>query len=430
MIGRLTAVCMLACLFTALARAEIVETKFDDGKVKQKYVTDEQGKKDGAFTEFFANGKVKIKAVYKADELDGLFTEYFENGKARISATYKADKKNGTFTEFNEQGQKLVVASYKDDKLNGVMTRMEKGVITLQLPFKDGEPAYPRTKEQMAKKIQEILEAPVKGDGLDAERQEALKRLKAYRYICELPYEQLTLDDQYNKLAQAGSALCAKIKRLDHKPANPGLPEAEYKIGFEGTSKSNLAGGYAKIALSVDGYMDDSDPSNINRVGHRRWCLNPFMGKTGFGREGTFSAMYSMDASNQRPPDFDYIAYPTKGWMPIEFFSRGRIAPGAVNTYAWSVSLHPQKYKAADKNVKVRIFELDDAGSKKTSEPLPLNYNTPNGEGMGLRNCLIFRPDKFKLEAGQRFLVEIDGLVRPNGALAPIRYVVDFFSLK
>lgn len=41
---------------------------------------------------------------------------------------------------------------------------------------------------------------------------------------------------------------------------------------------------------AVDGFMEDSDAGNIAMVGHRRWQLNPKMGKVGFGTAGRFVA--------------------------------------------------------------------------------------------------------------------------------------------
>ena len=34
---------------------------------------------------------------------------------------------------------------------------------------------------------------------------------------------------------------------------------------------------------AIDGWMDDSSGNNIPELGHRRWQLNPTLGKVGFG---------------------------------------------------------------------------------------------------------------------------------------------------
>src|SRR5208283_4346587 len=104
----------LLCLLTALASAETKEEKFDDGKLKLKYTVDDSGQKEGPYLENHPNGKLKVKAVYKKNELEGTYTEYNEKGKVHITATYKAGKLTGTYTEFTEKGLKKLTAPYKE----------------------------------------------------------------------------------------------------------------------------------------------------------------------------------------------------------------------------------------------------------------------------------------------------------------------------
>jgi len=414
-------ICTLLCLFAALVSAETKETreeKFDDGKVKLKYSVNEDGQKEGAFVEYHPNGKLKAKGTYKKGELEGLLTEFNDKGKALLTATYRAGKLNGGYTELTDKGLKKLSAMYKDGELHGTRTEYEGGVPFFAVSFKNGELEHQRSREDMKKKLVEIDPPDPKFTDEASERDAALRRLKAYRYICEVPYEKLTLDDEMNKVCLAGAQLCAKIGRIEHRPANPGLPEADYKTAFTGTSKSNLAQGLPNLMRAVDGWMDDSDPSNIDRLGHRRWCINPRMAKTGFGRSGKFAAMFSQDQSQKTVPDFDLVAFPARGWMPVEYFNP---------RYGWNVSFNPQKYKVTG-DVEVRVSEIDPKLTK-IGEPLKLNYSKPGAGGFGLANCVIFRPEK--IERGKRYLVEIDGVKRPDGKTpAPVRYIVEFFSLK
>ena len=47
---------------------------------------------------------------------------------------------------------------------------------------------------------------------------------------------------------------------------------------YDGTSSSNLGQGYRNLSTAItDGWIDDGDTSNIDRIGHRRWCLDPRM---------------------------------------------------------------------------------------------------------------------------------------------------------
>src|SRR5262245_19288052 len=66
---------------------------------------------------------------------------------------------------------------------------------------------HPRSLEQIKKDLAAIYK-PIDKD-LDAaaqDREKGLQRIKAYRYLAEVPNETLTLDDNFNKLAQAGAA--------------------------------------------------------------------------------------------------------------------------------------------------------------------------------------------------------------------------------
>jgi hypothetical protein len=143
--------------------------------------------------------------------------------------------------------------------------------------------------------------------------------------------------------------------------------------------------------------------------------------KTGFGQSGKFAAMYSFDRSQKTVPDFDFVAYPTRGLMPVEYFN-GR--------YAWSVSLNPKKFRTPDSSVRASIVEVDRM-LDPVGEPLKLNHNQPNTLPFGLPGCIVFRPEKIDLTPGKRYLVEIEGLKRTDPkAPGSVSYIVEFFSLK
>jgi hypothetical protein len=409
-----------AFLLCAWAGAGTIEKKYSDGTVKLKYDIDNKGDKDGAYEEFYPDGKPKVKATYKGDNLNGPYKTFHENGKPAITATYKDGQLTGSFVEETSEGLKKLTAAYKNGKLHGTVTQFDKsGKPVLVQIYNEGLPAYPRSLDDIKKKINEIYNAPTKA-GSDAEREAALRRLKAYRYLADVPYETLELDEQYTKGAQAAAAICEKLGKLDHNPPNPGLPEPEYKLAATGARSSNLAMGIKRLDFAVDMWIFDSDPSNIDRVGHRRWALNPPMGKVGFGVSGKFSAMWAADSSLKQVPDYDVVTFPARGLMPIEFFSPN---------HAWNVSLNPRKYRQPGGDVKMQVSALD-ANFSKTGDPLPLNFGQVSRPGFGIPYCVVFRPDKLAVAPGRRYLVEIDGLARPDGKPAPLSYVVEFVTLR
>ena len=111
--------------------------------------------------------------------------------------------------------------------------------------------------------------------------QAAVNRLNAVRRIAGLP--NVTLDTALSQNAQYGAVLTAHNNYLDHYPAQPADMEQNfYTQAKSAVSSSNLSAG-RNLPGAVDAFMDDSDASNISALGHRRWQLNPVLGKVGFG---------------------------------------------------------------------------------------------------------------------------------------------------
>jgi hypothetical protein len=274
--------------------------------------------------------------------------------------------------------------------------------------------------DDLKKKLTEIETPAEKLEGEAAQRDAGLRRLRAYRFLAGLPYQDLVLDDDLNATSLAGAKLCEKLGRLEHTPKNPGMDEAEFKIAYRGTSSSNLAYGVRNLVQAVDGWMDDSDEGNSERLGHRRWCLNPPMKKLGFGRSGDYVAMFAFDRSRQPVPDFDVIAFPARGLMPVEYF---RVED------PWSVSLNPRKYATPGKGVEPKVYAADEKG-KKIGDPLKLTSSAVNTDGFGVPLCLIFRPEKVVVKPGKRYVVEIEGLKARGGKEMPLTYTVEFVSVK
>ena len=248
-----------------------------------------------------------------------------------------------------------------------------------------------------------------------------LARLNGYRYLAGLSSD-VRLDDELCWNAKFGAELCRQHGQINHTPPKPpGMDEATYRRGYEATTNSNLfwTSGADGLTGSVDGYMDDSDPSNVSRVGHRRWCLNPPMAKAGFGMVGGYSAMWCFDRSG-REARGAIVCFPSAGFHPISHFK-----PGA----AWSIALDPERYRVTGRNV--RVLELPASAVRRFPEDLaglreiPLRDVNLDRSGIGsLRQCLIFRP-MAKIGRGDRFGVVIMGVEgAPGGRLA---YTVEFY---
>jgi len=253
--------------------------------------------------------------------------------------------------------------------------------------------------------------------------QEALDALNFIRYLAGLP-DDVYIDETYTDYAQHGAVLLAAIDTLTHNPVQPGdMPDMFYDIAYKGTSRSNCGYGHNNILNAVLSCMDDSDSYNIERLGHRRWFLNPSMQKTGFGYYKGFSSTYVYDWSRENDIKYDFISWPAKNYMPVEFMNR--------NT-AWSVNLGEEYDYPSVNNVTVRLIRRNDGKtwtfSRKISMDDAGNYFNVDNDNYGIQKCIIFRPDIEEYAHNDIFDVTISGISK-GGHSADIKYTVQMFSL-
>ncbi|MBI3818147.1 MAG: hypothetical protein HY286_05610 [Planctomycetes bacterium] len=401
-----------------------VEEHYPGGALLRRFGVDEQGRRNGPFSEWYESGKMKVRTSYRAGDLEGAFDELHPDGSVKIRAYYNKNLLTASYYEKSEDGAREIKAAFKDGKKHGKVEVFEKHKqISIQdwkngdLLEIDGIAPYPKSRDAIRDELSKIQDLPPQS-GFDKSdpRLLALRHLQQYRYLCEVPWEGMLLDAHMNDATKWAAKILKAIGRLDHTPKNPGWPADEYKKAYEGTSHSNLSAG-TDLPRSVDSYMDDSDPSNIDRVGHRRWCLNPTMLKTGFGADGPWSAMWSMDASRGKANAGEFVAYPARGYFPKEYFHSGA---------ACSFGGISGKVTARDKDkTKIRVLRLDEWYAQE-GEPLPIDYINVSKEGFGTANCLIFRAKGMQNTPGTCYMVEIsvDGDDNPE-----VKYLVEFFEL-
>lgn len=200
-----------------------------------------------------------------------------------------------------------------------------------------GEPAkgrlYPRTKEEIRSGLRAIYQRD-KSKVVSREVHDAINRLNAYRFLSGLYFEVGT-ESHMNEGAQDASKACAEAGEISHS------------LGHS-TDKCNLSMGHHDIASTVDGYIGDGGSNNRERRGHRRWCLNPPLKNAGFGREGTFSAMWCMDSSGTKARDS--WSYPGKGLYPRDyvqgnawsFYHTGALPPD-TEVKMWKLPSRPEQ---------------------------------------------------------------------------------------
>ena len=254
--------------------------------------------------------------------------------------------------------------------------------------------------------------------------QEALDCVNFIRYLAGLP-DDISLDESYIQYTQHGAVLLAAIDQLTHSPYQPAdMPDDYFETAYKGPSRSNCGWGHYNILNSIQSYMDDSDASNIDRVGHRRWLLNTSMQKIGFGYYKKYTDTYVFDFSREEAIEFDYICWPAKNYMPLEFMNTG---------LAWSVNLGNAYDIPILDNVRVTLVRRSDGKSWEFSKNDHFegaeNYFNIDNSGYGLGKCIIFRPDIEKYLENDVFDVQITGIFK-NNAAEKINYSVQMFTLQ
>jgi hypothetical protein len=365
---------------------------------------------------------LRAKGNYKAGRLDGELLLYYLGGKLLSKSNYKEGKLNGEAIDYGRNGALVASATYAAGVLQSI--RVSDGKEMIEQQFKNGLPRCPARYAELQEafaKINATDAEAAKGNDIAAERVLSLHRLQEYRALVGVPYDGLVLTADMNKAADAAAEICQAINRLDHTPPNPGWAKDKYDFASKATRLSNLASSTGRLTLagSVDMYMDDSDASNIDRVGHRRWCINPTMQIAGFGKSpsGHFAAMMAHDASRKAVPEWDFTAFPPAGLAPPGYFKA---------EYAWSVSPNLAKYGIPDPNqVKITVSSKTDPSPDKPGVPLKLNYSGVETKGFGSGAAIIFRPEGLSVAPGSRYSVKIEGIVTKSGK-ATIEYLVWF----
>jgi len=314
---------------------------------------------------------------------------------------------------------------------SGLPTRSAQEVAAmwkkLMMPAADHSAPYTTKPSTTSPYLPGALKAHYIRDGVNA--------INFFRFIAGLP-DDIVSTAALNLQAQYGSVLLAAEDNFSHTPSKPAdMKKDFYDKGYASTSTANIyaAFGYDDhtVMRSINAYMEDSDEGNMDRIGHRRWILNPQLKNVGIGQaessEGwTYSALQVFDTSRTKQVAYQYVAYPAQGAFPIEVFEP---------FYVWSVSLNPKEFaEPAQKSVKVtikrlsdnRTWSLDNTKNKVSKTGAYFNVENMN---YGSGPAIIFRPNGIDAyRAGDKYTVTINGLKSPAGAAKQIVYTVEFMS--
>lgn len=261
---------------------------------------------------------------------------------------------------------------------------------------------------------------------------DALNMMKFIRYLSGLSTD-VYVSDTANDLSQHGAMLIG-VSEFSHTPAKPeGMTTEFYDKGYDATSTGNLAAGVKLPSNAIKRLMDDSDPGNIEVIGHRRWQLLPSLKEFGVGYVEVeslynyYTVVKVFKGMETESRNYSKVFWPSETAFPIDFF--GYDTP-------WSVTLNPSMYDASKIDDITVTLTNSDTGEvmtfDKNDKDLSGKYFNVDTQGYGVPFCIIFRPDinTFKsYDLNTKYTVVIDNVYTVNGDKTSIKYETRFFKL-
>ena len=240
--------------------------------------------------------------------------------------------------------------------------------------------------------------------------QHALNALNSLRFVAGIS-SNVEESQKYAEMAQAAALVNAVNGSMSHYPPQPaGMDDELYQLGYNGANHSNIALGYGSpIDALLRGWINDGDSRNIDRVGHRRWVLNPLMTHTGFGAVGRHTAMFASGGSWDKASAPARVAWPGQ-LMPFNWMSSG---------LPWSVSFRD----GVSDGARVTITRRSDGKTWNLYEGCGDGYFHIDRGGYGTGECLIFRPDGISYTLGDHYDVTITGAEAQT-----VRYSVELYN--
>ncbi|MEM7144999.1 MAG: hypothetical protein AAF591_07665 [Verrucomicrobiota bacterium] len=240
---------------------------------------------------------------------------------------------------------------------------------------------YPRTRQEIKDGLREIGGRQKPGD-IDSAQHETITELNIYRFLSGVPYD-VEADPTLVENATEAAEACAKAGELSHD------------LGSY-TDKCNIST-LGDIVKTPRQYINDPGANNRERRGHRRWCLNPPLQKTGFGSAGKkYSAMWALGGGGER--NDDPWGYPGRGFFPIE-----RLHGNGWTLYLTEKAPNSKELEVEVYEMSTRPEDLITWGDEVPGRALPVDYVST------YQNAINFEPDAKPITERGIYYVRISG---------------------
>ena len=265
-----------------------------------------------------------------------------------------------------------------------------------------------------------------------------LRYLNFVRWLSDL--QQVTLSDHLCVQAQYGAVLLAANDTLNHSPEKPAAMDASfYRMGANAAATSNLSMrfGFDRAGLlqsALQGHMDEDSALNRLDLGHRRWLLDPRLGKVGFGLAASSTEKQyivvpvSDDSGESSIPEV--LLWPSAGQFPNNVFSPGTPWSVHLDEHTFATPIESQLHVTVTRHRDGRVFVptiLDGQAQLSAEGTYLLSSTKEYGSGY----CVSFSIGRTVLGESAYlgdYTVRLTGLYTKKGQAAPLEYTVRFFD--
>ncbi|MEI6089642.1 MAG: CAP domain-containing protein [bacterium] len=266
-----------------------------------------------------------------------------------------------------------------------------------------------------------------KGDLLETQKQAILTMVNSIRALHNL--KPVTYEPAFDAPASEAALMMAKNEELSHTPPNSWGCWSQ--TGYDGAEHTNLfmstrtasdppTTEYSIVSWMIDNFSD--------RVGHRRWIIDPFLKRIAIGRaDGASSkqqgqaicgmALYVIDDSKQDVSDWqvNYVGYPYQYYSPqYVFYNDG----GSTKWHYLSFTYVADKYNYWN-NQKVDYSGATVTMTDENGNNVGISSAIYDTEGYGVPNCLKWMPTELNKEV--KYTVKITG-VKYGGQSSDFEY--------
>ena len=272
----------------------------------------------------------------------------------------------------------------------------------------------------------------------NASQKYATAYLNFARYLAGVPA--VSLNTTYSSLAAAAAVVnrANGSTSLSHSPAQPaGMSTALYDTGFTGAAKCNLSYGRLTLYDSIGkGWLNDSDASNIGKLGHRVNFLSPTLPGAGWGKADTHYAGMALGGTSNGGAAFgltnDYmwdlndwrgiIQYPAPGYFPIQALpNNGSVGPAWSIQFDRTYSMNNSNFTVTVNNrtqgVTTNLTEADtNVSGKYLSKP---NADIAPGSASSSLGMISFRVSSAPLVVGDEYTITVSGIKNNSNASLP-----------